>query len=322
MKIVITGVSGFVGGYLVNHILEQDPTTEIYGLDIVVAPPNSSLASVSYYQLDMFDDRALESVLKSINPDYIIHLASFSSVSASWDNPVSSFKNNTNIFLNLVESVRSNTIRCRILSVGSSEQYGVVRIADLPLDETIHPNPTSPYAVARVAQENLSLIYARAFNMDIVCTRSFNHIGPGQTGNFLVSSLGKQFAQIRMNERKTIHVGTLSVIRDFLDVRDVVRAYWMLLQQGKSGEVYNICSGQGKSVRDIIELYAEVTSLQHNVEINRDLQRPIENQAIVGSNKKIVENIGWKPEIDIRNSLRDIFEYWLNKPAQGSVLLS
>jgi len=215
-----------------------------------------------------------------------------------------------NIFLNLLEAVHRHAPACRILSVGSSEEYGIVTQDDTPLREDRPLRPVSPYAVARVAQENLSMVYAGGFNMDIVCTRSFNHIGAGQSDMFVVSSIARKFAEVMTGRRRSIVAGDTSIVRDFLDVRDVVRAYYLLLKNGKRGEVYNVCSGRGIPVSGIITTLMEITGTSPPVELDQSLLRPVENRVVIGSNAKLHELTGWQPEIALKDTLAAILEYW------------
>jgi GDP-4-dehydro-6-deoxy-D-mannose reductase len=250
--------------------------------------------------------------LADVVPEYILHLASVRSVALSWQMPLESFVNNTNIFLNLVEAVRVANMKCRILSVGSSEEYGDVPEQDLPLTEAHSLQPVSPYAVARVSQEMLSTIYAKGYKLDIVISRSFNHIGPGQKDKFVVSSFAKQLVQLAVNglAEKKIITGNLEIIRDFLDVRDVVKAYYLLLKKGTSGEVYNICSGRGIVLKDIILKMSEALGIKTIIEINPLLIRPNENKKVTGSYKKLHTELGWQPSISLEESIRDLIVYW------------
>ena len=219
--------------------------------------------------------------------------------------------NNTNIFLNIIDTVRLNDNGARVLSVGSSEQYGIVTAGDLPLTEDSPQCPANPYAVARVAQEQLAQIFASGYDLDICCTRSFNHCGPGQTDRFVVSAIVKQFARIsRGLQDPVIHIGNGAIIRDFVDVHDVVEAYRLLLAQGKRGEVYNICSGKGRSINDVVTLLAKMYHIDVQVHQEQSQIRPIDNPRIVGSYQKIQRDIGWEPKIPFEESVRSIYEYW------------
>lgn len=311
MHYLITGSSGFVAAYLIDYILKQEKDAGITGIDRK-APDKDYSSKFLNYEFDLLDLENLTEILIKIKPDYIVHLASCSSVAYSWENPVESFRNNTNIFLNILETVRLLDLKCRILSVGSSEEYGLVRKEDLPLSEDKPLNPLNPYSVARVAQEHLSNVYSKGLGLDIICTRSFNHTGPGQPDYFVLSSLGKKFIEFIKNKRNKITTGNQDIIRDFIDVRDVVRAYYMLLKNGKSGEVYNICSGKGYSIKEIIRIYKKITRTEPPVEIDRSLLRPAENPAVIGSYEKINRELGWKPEIQLTDSLRSVLNYWEN----------
>jgi GDP-4-dehydro-6-deoxy-D-mannose reductase len=241
-------------------------------------------------------------------PDYILHLAAYSSVAYSWKNPSESFLNNSNIFLNLIGEIQKSNPKCRILSVGSSEEYGTVDENHLPIKENQDLNPTSPYAVARVAQEMLAKIFVETYHLNIVLTRSFNHIGPGQDDRFVVSSFIKQIIAIKKsgNTTGTIETGDTSVIRDFVDVRDVVRAYYLLLLNGKSGEAYNICSGNGIVLKDLASLIGKQVGVSVSTEINESFVRPRDNRIVIGSYEKIKNELGWSPEIKLNDTIQDI----------------
>ena len=209
-SILITGISGFVGGYFTNYLLKQKAGYEIHGLSRskpswdFIKNRKSNLCSIKFHRCDFLDSARINTIIGEIKPDLILHLASFSSVAQSWSDPVASFLNNTNAFLNIVEAVRVQKLNSKILSVGSSEEYGIVSACDLPLTEKRHVNPANPYAIARVSEEYLSQIYVKGYHLNICCTRSFNHIGPGQSDRFVVSSIAKQFAEIAVNNKKTM----------------------------------------------------------------------------------------------------------------------
>lgn len=299
MKYLITGSEGFVGSYLIAEITRREPAAQILGID-----------RAGGVTLDLLDLDGVVTLLARERPDYLVHLASLSSVSASWHAPVASFTNNTNIFLNVLEGVRRSSPTTRVLSVGSSEEYGVVTPDELPLRETSPLRPASPYAVARVAQEQLGDVYVRGYGLDVVATRSFNHVGAGQSDQFVVSALGRQFAELAKGKRDRLLVGTTTVVRDFLDVRDVVAAYRALLVRGARGEVYNVCSGRGVSILDVIAMFAAVSGVRPNMVTDPARVRPIENAYVVGSNDKIAQALGWHPSHSLEDSLRSVYLYW------------
>jgi GDP-4-dehydro-6-deoxy-D-mannose reductase len=319
-SILITGISGFVGGHFTRFIVNKKSDYVIHGLSR--SKPawdffhnlDPILDAITFYQCDLLDSKKTNEIIEWIQPDYILHLASFSSVSQSWGEPMTSFLNNTNAFLNIVEAVRTLDFNTKILSIGSSEEYGIVKESDLPLNEKKHVAPANPYAVARVSEEYLAQIYAKGYHLNICCTRSFNHIGPGQNDQFVVSSIAKQFAELAIYHKKpVIRIGAGSIIRDFIDIEDVIRAYDAILEKGISGEVYNVCSGRGHSINDIVNSLSELTHIPVVVEQNQNLFRPIDNPVLIGNYEKLQSTTGWKPECPIENSLEKIHAYWLNK---------
>jgi GDP-4-dehydro-6-deoxy-D-mannose reductase len=316
-KVLITGVSGFVGGYFVHYIASHYDTLEIHGISRSM--PAWDFVNVSselfndhhFYIADLNDIPKLKSLIEKIQPDYILHLAAQSSVAESWISPVDSFMNNTNIFLNIIDTVRLNDNAARVLSVGSSEQYGIVSEADLPLKEESPQRPANPYAVARVAQEQLARIYAEGYGIDICCTRSFNHCGAGQSDRFVVSRIVKQFVQIsRGTQDPVIHIGNGSIIRDFIDVHDVVIAYNILLTKGKRGDVYNICSGTGRTIRSIVLELSEIFNIPVEIREEQSQIRPMDNPRIIGSSAKMQKEFGWRPTVSFEETLRTMHSCW------------
>lgn len=312
-KILITGFSGFVARHFVHYLFESGINADICGIDTKY--PLFDYAgyvglSIEYYQVNLLDYDKLYEVIMKFEPDYILHLASYSSVAYSWQNPAESFKNNTNIFLNLVSSVKDLNRDIRILSVGSSEEYGDVAEQELPLLENRILKPNSPYAVARVSQEMLAKVYSDSYKMNIVLTRSFNHIGPYQDERFVVPSFIRRILNIYDTGEKSgiIETGDTTIVRDFVDVRDVVKAYWLLLRQGTSGQLYNICSGKGISLQRIINMISDYLGMDIRTKINPEYVRPSDNKIIIGSAEKIFRELGWKSKISIEESLRDMIE--------------
>ena len=309
-RIVVTGSSGFVGQHFIKWLEQSELIYEVLGLDMAPPPTHCpyTYIKVTYQQVDLLNREVIETALDEFDPDYILHLASSSSVASSWIDPVSSFQNNTNIFINLIESVRQLKLNCRILSVGSSEVYG--NINESPLTEDSKIDPISPYAVARISQEMLSTIYAKSYGVNIIMTRSFNHIGVNQNDQFVVSSFAKQIHDISKTESKsgTIKTGNLNIVRDFTDVRDVVWAYYILLINGQIGRVYNVCSGIGYTLGDIISELADLTRTNITTNIDATRIRPSDNLVIVGCNHRMQSEFSWNPVIPIRKSLTDILD--------------
>jgi GDP-4-dehydro-6-deoxy-D-mannose reductase len=315
MKILITGINGFVAQHLMAFLATQPEAFTILGIGRSEPTfDNNQFAplNIEFAKIDLLNREHVGDILQNFKPQYLLHLASISSVGHSWKNPIDSFVNNTNIFLNLVDQIRLLDIPCRILSIGSSEEYGNVNPTHLPLTEESPLNPISPYAVARVSQEMISKIYADGYGMDIIMTRSFNHIGPGQKNVFVISSFAKQLVHIANDPlaSKIVTTGDLSIIRDFVDVRDVVKAYYLLLKHGKKGEVYNICSGTGVSLQQIMDKMCALLSINITLQQDSTLIRPNDNKAITGRADKIKKDLGWYPEIALDKSLSDIINWW------------
>ena len=319
-SILITGISGFVGGHFTQFVLNEQPDYILHGVSRskpgwdFIQDLDQVLGAINFHQCDLLDSAKINRIIGDIQPDYIVHLASFSSVAQSWKEPLASFLNNTNAFLNIVEAVRIHDFNTKILSVGSSEEYGIVKKSDLPLTEKKYLAPANPYAVARVSEEHLAQIYTKGYNLNICCTRSFNHIGPGQSDQYVVSSIAKQFAEIALHHKKPIiGIGAGSIIRDFVDIEDVIRAYTAILEKGVTGEVYNVCSGRGYSIHDIVKSLSVLTHIPVAVEQNKNLLRPIDNPVLIGSYDKLQHETGWKPYWSIEKSLEKIYNYWYNK---------
>jgi len=317
-KYLITGFSGFVSKHFLDFLEKNEISASVLGLDLHLPSfGNKDFKHVkwSFQKIDLIDENSVENLIYEFQPEFILHLASFSSVLFSWKNPILSYQNNINIFLNLLEAVRKLNIQARIISVGSSEEYGNIDKNQLPLKEELPPNPVSPYAVARVSQEMLSKVYVDGFGMDIVMTRSFNHIGPGQKDIFAISSFARQIVGLKKNKssKNEMKTGDISIVRDFIDVRDVVRAYYLLLQKGKNGEIYNICTGRGFSLSEIINKMAEIAGVNVIPRLDKRLIRPNDNKIIIGSNEKVKKDIGWDMKINLEKSLEDILEYWDNQ---------
>jgi GDP-4-dehydro-6-deoxy-D-mannose reductase len=314
-RILITGVSGFVGQHYLDYLGQVHFSGEVLGLDSGTTATNRADPAFAFETrpLNLLEKGSLESVLAVFRPTQVVHLASISSVAVSWRSPQESFLNNTNIFLNLLEGLRATGQNCRVLSVGSSEEYGRIRPDQLPLREDSALTPESPYAVARVAQEHLSRVYVEGYNMQIVMTRSFNHFGPGQRDQFVVASFVKQFALAKLGGRQqvTLQVGNTGVVRDFLDVRDVVKAYYLLLERGKVGQSYNVCSGNGVSLAHILDILSDLTGLSYEVQVDHALLRPNELPVIYGSNEKLRTEVGWSRSMTLETTLQDTLESWL-----------
>ncbi len=314
MKLLVTGVNGFVAKHFLDFLSIHDRSFKVTGVGRSAIPAYTIPGNLDfeYLSADLLDKDRVGNIISEKKPQLLLHLASVSSVGHSWKQPHESFVNNTNIFLNLVDQLRLQNISCRVLSIGSSEEYGNVKEDQLPLKEDSPLNPISPYAVARVSQEMISRIYQEGFGMDIIMTRSFNHIGPGQKDSFVISSFAKQLTNIARGKSGSNEVitGDLSIVRDFVDVRDVVRAYYILLSQGKPGDIFNICSGKGTSLKEVLEMMCRITGVNPVIRTDSSLVRPNDNMAIIGDNSQIAQSVGWLPGIPLEQSLQDIIDWY------------
>ncbi len=317
-RIIITGFSGFVSRHFLNYLYDNKKEYQVLGADINEPKFDinnySDVLDISFKKCNMLDENVVSDMVQEFAPDYILHLAAFSSVAYSWEHPAECFNNNTKIFLNVTNAVRALNKKCRILSVGSSEEYGNVSKEQLPLKESMNLNPVSPYAVARVSQEMMSKVYVNSYDMDIVLTRSFNHMGPHQDERFVIPSFIRKILDVKESGRGTgtIETGDTTIIRDFVDVRDVVRAYYELLMEGTPGEVYNICGGKGVELSEVLEEIADIIGVDIIGKVNPEYVRPDDNRQIIGSVDKIKRDIGWEAKIPLRQTLTDMIETMRN----------
>ncbi len=313
-RFLITGFSGFVGKHFLHYLYDKNEEMEIFGIDIRKPAFDVSVYAdrlhIQFEEVNLLNRDELKSVIERFRPQYILHLASFSSVAFSWQHPEESFVNNTNIFLNLTGVLKELELPCRVLSIGSSEEYGNVMAEQLPLRESMQLQPVSPYAVARVSQEMLSKVFVDSYHLDIILTRSFNHIGPWQDERFVVPSFIRRILNIKDEglSEGTIETGDTTIVRDFVDVRDVVNAYYMLLMDGTPGEIYNICSGTGIALADIINQVADIVGIKVHTKVNPEYVRPNDNRVVIGSHDKLTTELGWQPVISWNRTLQDMVE--------------
>ena len=302
-KYLITGVMGFVGRYFVEYLNEKEPESKIYGIDIT----QKCDMDIKYRSLNLMDGKQVNRIVRSLKPDYIVHLAAISSVAQSWKEPANCFMNNMSAFLNLAEAVRNNGLNTRILSVGSSEEYGIY---DEPMTESLNLHPKSPYSVARLSQEYMSKLYVDNFNMDIVMTRSFNHIGPRQNTRFVIPSFIEQLIDISSGKKENkMMVGNIDVVRDFTDVRDVVDAYYLIIKNAPNRSVYNVCSGQGVKLRDIINTTSKQLGIKPNIVVDASRVRANEIPSVIGDNRKLKQELGWNPKYTLQQTIADMINH-------------
>ena len=304
MKALITGVNGFVGGHLSSFLLSKG--FEVFGTD---RSSNGVTEGVKVFSVDVTDTDGINNLLKKVRPDFIFHLAAVSSVKTCKDNPELTEKVNIGGTKNLLRACVNNGLNPKVLITSSAHVYGIPD--HVPIDESHHINPVNEYGKSKLEQERVSLGFFKEQGIKVIISRSFNHIGPNQTTGFVCSDFAKQIAEIEKGLKKPeISVGDLSSKRDFTDVRDIVKAYVLLLEKGKVGDIYNIGSGRGYSIKEILDKLVALSESDINIVEDKSLFRSHEIPILVANNKKFTSLTGWKPEIGIDKSLKDILIYW------------
>ncbi|WP_261302651.1 GDP-mannose 4,6-dehydratase [Paenibacillus andongensis] len=311
MRALITGVNGFVGNHLAKYLQSQGievfgTTSQINGTDDV--------SNLNIYMNDLTSELSIIKLLNEIQPDHIYHLAGQSKVKESWDFKVATINTNVNLTLNLLEAARKSSIfdKVRILTVGSSEEYGRVNDMTLPIDENVSLKPTNPYGISKATISYFAKQYFDAYGLKVVHARPFNHIGPGQKQGFVVTDFSSQIVKLEKESGdKIIRVGNLEAQRDFTDVRDIVRAYYKLLMTASRsfGDVYNVCSGLPITINSILHKLLSFSDQNIEVVIDPSKLRPIDIPLYIGNNQKIKELTGWKQEFSLDTTLSDVLDY-------------
>ncbi len=313
MRILITGITGFVGSHLAEYALAKGGI-EVFGtvrwrsrMDNV----EGILDRIHVIDCDLRDNVAVRRTLEEVRPDYIFHLAAQSFVPTSWVAPAETLTTNIISELNLLESIRDLGLDTRIQVAGSSEEYGLVFEHETPISEENPLRPLSPYAVSKVAQDMLAYQYFRSYGIYAVRTRAFNHEGPRRGHVFVTSNFAKQIAEIEKGKKDpVIEVGNLNARRDFTDVRDMVKAYWLSLEKGEAGEVYNIGSGRAVTIREMLDMLLSFTHLDIEIRPVPERMRPSDVELLVCDCSKFKAVTGWNPEIPLEKTLRDTLDYW------------
>ena len=292
MLALITGGSGFVGKHLADHL--SDCGDDVLTTDISDGGP------------DLLDQSEMGELIRSAQPQVVYHLAGQADVGASWDAPATTFRINAEGTLNVLSACRQAGVE-RVLTISSAEVYGKVPHERLPIDESLPLAPASPYAVSKAAAEMIS-IYEASRGLEVMCARSFNHFGPGQNINFVTSALALRILQAKKDSRKSIPVGRLDTRRDFTDVRDVVRAYRSIIANGVSGESYNVCSGEDRSIGELAQALMTASGCTIDLVPDASLQRPSDIPVLRGDNTKIKSHTGWEPIVEFERTIKDIIE--------------
>ncbi len=311
-KVLITGITGFAGSHLAEYLSGK-------GLDVWgILRWRSRTENIDGFKEklhliegDIRDSSSMTSVIEDVKPDWIFHLAAQSYVPMSWKAAEETLSTNIMGELNIFEAVRRAGIDPVIQIAGSSEEYGLVLPEELPIKETNPLRPLSPYGVSKVTQDMLAYQYFKSYGLKTVRTRAFNHTGPRRGEVFVTSNFASQIARIEKGQREpVIKTGNLEAVRDFTDVRDVVKAYTLSLEKGEPGEVYNICSNKGIKVHEMLDILLSFSTVKIKVEQDPSRMRPSDVELLLGDASKFSKQTGWKPEIPLEQTLKDLLEYW------------
>jgi GDP-4-dehydro-6-deoxy-D-mannose reductase len=294
MRAVITGALGFVGQHLARHLREQ-------GDDV------RSIDRHGEDGVDITDGPAIGAAIAALAPDAVYHLAGWADVGASWHDPVGAFRANAEGTLHLLRACIDAEVG-RVLAVGSADVYGVVTPADLPLTEQSPLRPTSPYGASKAAAEALAQQAFLGHGLEVVRVRPFNHLGPGQSEHFVAPALAARIARAERDDLGTIPVGNLSARRDLTDVRDIVRAYRLLIERGTAGEVYNVCSGRDLAIQELADHLVTLARRPIELETDPSLLRPVDLPVLRGDPGRLRDATGWEPEIPIEQTLADLLD--------------
>ncbi|MEM7354360.1 MAG: GDP-mannose 4,6-dehydratase [Acidobacteriota bacterium] len=321
MKALITGITGFAGSHLAEYLLAHQPDVEIVGIRRWRSPMENieDVADrLHLVETDLTDYHSVYRMLEKVRPDYIFHLAAQSFVPTSWNAPAATLEVNVIGQTHLFEAVRALSIDPVIQIACSSEEYGLVHPDETPINEGNPLRPLSTYAVSKIAQDYLGYQYFQSYGLKVVRTRGFNHTGPRRGEVFVASNFAKQLGRIKAGlDEPVIRVGNLTAVRDFTDVRDMVRAYWLAVTKGTPGEVYNIATGSGITIQELLDRLIKLTDVEVTVEQDPERMRPSDVEILIGDSSKFRADTGWQPEIDLDKTLADIVEYWRQRIAAG-----
>jgi len=313
MRVLITGLTGFVGSHLADHLVARGDV-EIFGTHRWRSRMDNIehlSGRVGLVECDLRDATAVRRMLSAVRPERIFHLAAQSYVPTSWRAPGETLAGNIAAQVNLFEAARELALPARFHIAGSSEEYGRVLPDEIPIREENPLRPLSPYAVSKVTQDLLAYQYWMSYRLHTVRTRGFNHTGPRRGEVFVTSNFARQIVQIEKGLREpVVWVGNLDAMRDFSDVRDMVRAYWLALEHGEPGEVYNICSGRGYTVRGLLEILLDLAHVKVEIREDPARLRPSDVNVLVGDCTRFRSITGWEPTIPFEVTLKDILDYW------------
>lgn len=319
MKVLITGMTGFAGSHLAEYLLAEHPEVEIFG----TYRWRSRMDNIEHLgqeltllECELRDPVSVHQALDRARPEAIFHLAAQSFVPSSWTAPGDTVLSNVAGQINLFEAVRSLGLDPVIQIACSSEEYGLVLPDEVPIRETNPLRPLSPYAVSKVGQDYLGYQYFMSYGLKVVRTRGFNHTGPRRGDVFVTSNFARQVARIELGlSPPVIRVGNLDAVRDFTDVRDMVRGYWLAVTRAKPGEVYNIATGVGLTIREILDRLIALAQVEVSIEVDPARLRPSDVEILIGDSSKFRADTGWEPRVPFDRTLRDTLDFWREREA-------
>lgn len=315
MKALITGITGFVGSHLSDLLLSEG--LEVFG----IVRSNSKMDNIAHIknrlklmQGDIREIQSIKKIVDDVEPDYIFHLAANVFIPASWNAPSETIETNVNGTINLLEAIRKSKSSTKIHIAGSSEEYGLVYADELPVKETNPLRPLSPYGVSKAAESLVGWQYFKSYGLNIVRTRAFSHTGPRMGVDYATSNFAKQIVEIERGiTPPVIHVGNLNAKRDYLDVRDIVKAYWVAVNKCRYGSIYNVCSKKSRTMKSVLDTQLSIAKKEINVIVDESRLRPAEVESLVGDCSAFKKETGWVPEIPFEDSMKDLLDYWRNK---------
>ncbi|MBI3282530.1 GDP-mannose 4,6-dehydratase [Candidatus Curtissbacteria bacterium] len=310
MRALITGIAGFAGSHLTEHLLQKG--IEVYGFyhpDHSIENLQGIKNKIELIACDVLAAKLVQKAIGAIRPDLVFHLAAFASPAQSFLEPMKTLQNNILGELNILSALAEIKSNAKILVVGSADEYGNIDPEHLPADENTPLAPPSPYAVSKVAQDMLGLQFYLSHKLNIVRVRPFNHIGPRQSPAFVVSAFASQIARLEKQGAGVLKVGNLATYRDFTDVRDMVGAYLLALEKGEFGEVYNLGSGRAVKIKDVLEKLLALSKVKIEVKPDKNRMRPADIKVITCDFTKFKKRTGWEPKIPLSKTLSDTIEY-------------
>lgn len=314
MKVLITGITGFAGSHLAELLLEEN--VEVFGTQRARSRMDNLtrevVRDITLIECELKDAASVKTTLERIRPDGIFHLAAQSFVPTSWNSPADTLTNNIIGQTNILEAMKDLKLTDTVMQIAcSSEEYGLVHEDEVPITEDNPLRPLSPYAVSKVAQDLMGFQYHRSYGLRTLRTRAFNHEGPRRGDVFVTSNFAQQIARIEKGlQEPIIRVGNLDAKRDFTDVRDTVRAYWLLLKKGRDGDVYNIATNTAVAIKDMLNTLLGFSDRDIKVEIDPARLRPSDVPILQGDYSKTKNLTGWEPTIPFDKTLKDLLDYW------------